>query len=265
MGGGPTATALCAAAALGGRTAMIDRIGNRPPPELILAGYQKHGVDVSRIAIEPSSTTGHASVLVRLSDGSRSITYLPGTAAEFKRQDLDLEIVAQSRILHMNGRHPELASEAIEIAKKSGTPVSFDGGANRFRLDSRPLFEAADILIVSQHFGQAATGQTETNAILAALASTGASIVGLTAGEQGSFFLLPESGDAFAQQAVTAEKIVDTTGCGDIFHGSFLYHLSQGCSPRSCAKKAAKLAALNCQGLGGRYAIESSPHDSSDS
>lgn len=256
MGGGPTATALCAAAALGGKTCMIDRIGDRPPPELILDGYRRHGVSVDQVLTASDATTGHASILVRRSDGARAITYQPGTVQELEEQDIDLEIIKRSRILHMNGRHPRLAAKAIAVAKANGTPVSFDGGASRFRPESRALFESADILIVSHHFGETATGTTEVKAMLSELSATGAHIVGVTEGKKGSQFLLPHSGEYFSQAAIPAAGVVDTTGCGDIFHGAFLYHLSQGLAPSSCAEWAAIMAARNCEGLGGRFAIE---------
>lgn len=256
MGGGPTATAICAAAALGARTCMVDQIGDRPPPELLLEGYRRHGVSLDRMVTAPGSTTGHASILVRRSDGARAITYQPGTVKELDEQDVDLEIVKRSKILHMNGRHHRLAAKAIAIAKASGTPVSFDGGASRFRPESRALFESADILIVSHHFAETATGSTEVDAMLADLSATGAHIVGITKGEKGSQFLLPHSGERFSQPAIRATRVVDTTGCGDVFHGAFLYHLSQGLCPSSCAERAAIMAARNCEGLGGRFAIE---------
>jgi sugar/nucleoside kinase (ribokinase family) len=256
MGGGPTATAICAAAALGGTTHMIDRIGDRPPPDLILGGYRRYGVNVQQVATQNGTTTGHASILVRQSDGARAITYQPGTARELDQGEVDLEVISQSKILHMNGRHAGLAMQAIEYAKNCRTLISFDGGAGRFRPESRTLFELADILIVSSHFAQAATGCTSIDAMLSELASKGASIVGITCGEAGSEFYLPRSGDRFSQAAVPARHVVDTTGCGDLFHGAFLYYLAQGNRPSQCAERAAAVAARNCEGLGGRFAIE---------
>lgn len=256
MGGGPTATALCAAAALGGNTCMIDRIGDRPPSGLVIDGYRRHGVGIEQLIIERGTTTGHASILVRRCDGARAITCQPGTASELGAEEADLEVVKRASILHMNGRHPALAMRAIAVAQASGTVVSFDGGASRFRPESRALFESADILIVSEHFAEIATGAHSHDAMLSELAATGARIVGITRGEAGSEFLLSDSGERFSQPAAHAARVVDTTGCGDIFHGAFLYHLSRGQHPATCAERAALIAARNCEGLGGRFAIE---------
>ena len=257
MGGGPTSTALCVVAALGGHAVMIDRLGTEPDPRSVLSEYRSYGVDVSQIRIAGEGHTGHASVLVRQSDGARAITYQAGSVAELGGSEIDWEeLVPQARILHMNGRHPGAAAEAIQVAKRCGTLVSFDGGAGRFRSESIPLFSKADILIVSREFGVAATGEEQPEVMLSALAGAGeAKLVGVTMGEQGSWLHLPASGETFHQPATIPDRIVDTTGCGDTYHGAFLHAICQGLDLRAAAVVASHLAAKNCQGLGGRYAI----------
>ena len=47
-----------------------------------------------------------------------------------------------------------------------------------------------------------------------------------------------------------ATKTVDTTGCGDVFHGAFLAGLVRGDSLRSCSELASRAAALNAVQLG---------------
>ena len=56
-------------------------------------------------------------------------------------------------------------------------------------------------------------------------------------------------------QPAFAVDVVDTTGAGDVFHGTYLYAVLQGWPVRRCLAFAAATAALKCQELGGRAGI----------
>ena len=47
-------------------------------------------------------------------------------------------------------------------------------------------------------------------------------------------------------------RVVDTTGCGDSYHGAFLFGLLRGMDRAKTAVFASAVAALNSQRLGGR-------------
>ena len=71
-------------------------------------------------------------------------------------------------------------------------------------------------------------------------------------GENGSFTLSDEG--SFFQKAFKV-KVVDTTGCGDVFHGAFIYGLLQNWDLKRAVKFASATAALKCRALGGRAGI----------
>jgi len=77
--------------------------------------------------------------------------------------------------------------------------------------------------------------------------------VGVTSGANGSYFVW--AGGEFHQPAFKPPVIVDTTGCGDVFHGAFAFGLSQGWELPRIAQLAAAVAALKCRKLGGRAGI----------
>jgi len=266
MGGGPTSTALCTVAALGGRAVMIDRLGQSPNPTSLIAEYANYGVATKRILVSEvvGSTTGHASILVR-ADGARAITYVPGTVAELSAEDLHdsggEEAIQSASILHMNGRHHGASLAAIKVAQAAGTLVSFDGGASRFRPESMALAEQADLLIVSLDFAIKATGlgcDTDPSGLLYALkklAVVESRVIGITDGERGSWFLLLNRG-VHHQPSLQPTQLVDTTGCGDTFHGAFLWKYCQSAGDTvTSAEFAASIAAMTCEGLGGRSAL----------
>ena len=53
------------------------------------------------------------------------------------------------------------------------------------------------------------------------------------------------------QIALDPERAVDTTGCGDTFHGAFLHAYVSGMSLSEAARLAAKVASKNAQAMGG--------------
>jgi sugar/nucleoside kinase (ribokinase family) len=64
-------------------------------------------------------------------------------------------------------------------------------------------------------------------------------------------------GESFHQPAYLLPTVVDTTGCGDSFHGAFLFGLLQGMTLQETASLASAVAALNSQRLGGRGGLPS--------
>ncbi|MDF1739742.1 MAG: PfkB family carbohydrate kinase [Verrucomicrobiales bacterium] len=251
MGGGPVPTALCAASVLGVRAGIIDQIGGDWCSDLILKDYARFGVDCRYLHRQDGRSSTYGSVMVRRSDGERHIVFTRGTFDELSLSQLPVKDLEACPILHLNGRHWDCACEAARIVKAGGGRVSFDGGANRYESRFLPLLEEVDILIVARDFAEKLSNSTDREAQMAALGQWGAEIVGITDGEKGSWFL-PRGERVFHQPAFAVSPVVDTTGCGDVFHGAFLASLSRGSSWRDCAAFASAAAACNVLAPGGR-------------
>jgi sugar/nucleoside kinase (ribokinase family) len=254
QGGGPVATAMVALARLGSRTAMIDKVGDDWRGRLILEEFIKTRVSVDWIRIAHKATSSMASILVRQRDGSRAITFSPGSAADLNPEELPEEIIADARILHLNGRHFTAAVRAAKLARTCGVKVSFDGGAYRFQEGIGELVALSDICITSKHFAHAFTGAANNEAAGERLQDTGPQIVVITDGAEGS--LIFERGSRqFHQPAFRIENPIDTTGAGDAYHGGFLHGILQGLEVAECARLAAAVAAMNTRTLGGRSGL----------
>ncbi|MDF1825211.1 MAG: PfkB family carbohydrate kinase [Verrucomicrobiales bacterium] len=251
MGGGPVPTALCAAARLGATTGIIDRVGDDWRGDLIAGDYRKFGVDHRYLIQEEGRTSSFGIILVRSCDGERHVIFQQGDASPLIADELPVEAIKDSRILHLNGRHWPACLDAARGARGAGGLISFDGGANRYDPKFRELFPLVDLLIVARDFAEKQAGTKDRQRQLESLASEGAQIVGVTDGVQGSWFRTAE-GESFHQPAYEMEAIVDTTGCGDVFHGAFLFALTQGQRCREAAQTASAAAALSATALGGR-------------
>lgn len=251
QGGGPVSTAIVTAAALGARTAMIDRLGDDWRGQAILREYQQAGVGLDFLTLEPGATSSIATILVRRTDGARAIAYCPGTTPEVLPADVPADAISASKLLHVNGRYLEACLHACTIARRAGVLVSFDGGAHRYRPELRPLVALSDICIVALDFARQYTGRTEIEAMSAMLAADGPTLVVITDGLRGSW-IYPSGGESFHQPAFPQADLVDTTGCGDTYHGAFLFGLARNQPLTECAILASRLAAQNCRFLGGR-------------
>lgn len=192
-----------------------------------------------------------AVILVRQRDGARQIVFRPAEASEPVFEPAMLHGV---RLLHVNGRHENACRAAIAAAQAQNVEISFDGGAGRFRESIRDLFEASHVRIVSRDFAEKASGCSELPQMAEKLFRSPARLLVITDGIRGSHVWTPD-GAFFHQEAFTASPLVDTTGCGDVFHGAFLHGWLSNWSLERCAEHSSRLAAQNAEGLGGRAVL----------
>jgi sulfofructose kinase len=254
QGGGPVATAMVTLARLGARVAMLDLLSNDWRGNLIRDEFQWEGVGTEFLELREGYTSSIASVWVRRDDGARSIAYAPGTVPELSAADISRDVIASARFLHVNGRHWEACLKACRYARESRVQVSFDGGAHRFRSELKELVPLVDICIVARDFAEQYTRQTEIQKAAESLLGEGPGLVVVTDGTRGSW-IFPPQGQPFHQPAYLLPEVVDTTGCGDSYHGAFLFGLSKGLALEPTAALASAVAALNSQALGGRTGL----------
>ena len=252
MGGGPVATALAVLASLGRSTALVDVCGDDAAGGKILAELDQLGVSTQFMQKVASARSAQAVVQVRAVDGARQILFLPSSAGEPKLNARITSLISSARVLHVNGRHESMAREAVRFAQESGVTISFDGGAGRYRDSIRDLVEASHLRIVSREFAARWSGAGDIESMMRSLESPPARLVIITDGAHGSHARCPGE-PVFHQPAHTAARLVDTTGCGDVYHGAFLHGWLSGWDVRRSVEFASDLAARNAEGLGGRF------------
>lgn len=258
QGGGPVATALCVLAKLGTPAAVLDAQGDDAIGKQIREELKHFGVVTGFIRVQTGASSAHATILVRQRDGARHIMFSPSSAGEFRPEDVPEDEIATAKLIHLNGRHEAACFRAIELAKKHRVPVSFDGGAGRFRGEaSRRLVAASSIRILARSFAAELCGTEDIDAMARSLSDSAMNVLVITDGSHGSH-VWSRTGENFHQPAFAANPLIDTTGCGDVFHGAFLHGWLQDWPIRKCAEFASKMAAANAEGLGGRFAIERS-------
>lgn len=256
QGGGPVATALCVLAHLGHSCQLVDALGDDGAGHLIREELMKHAVGMDFIDSQKGASSAEAVILVRASDGARHIVFHPASTLDPVINGAVAEAIRRSRLLHLNGRHENAAREAIRVARGSGVAIAFDGGAGRYRDSIRDLVESSHIRIVARDFAHAfsGAGSPDLGSFARPLLQPPCELLVITDGVRGSH-VWTASGECFHQPACTASPCVDTTGCGDVFHGALLHGWLQHWPARECAAFASQAAAWNAEGLGGRFVI----------
>lgn len=253
QGGGPVATAMVAASRLGCKTAMIDSIGDDWAGGLVLQNFQNEGVETDAIEIHRGKNTAVSNILVSAGDGARAIMFMPGTAPDPSLPEAQKSAIQSALILHITGRYWNACMQAIDLAKRRHVQVSLDGGADRFKPEMKALVPLTDICIVARDFAEKYTGESEPSLSALSLLKEGPTIVAVTDGANGSWICTNEV--CFHQPAFLFQNIVDTTGCGDSYHGAFLAALVKGLPLEKSAVVASAVAGMNTQQLGGRVGI----------
>lgn len=146
------------------------------------------------------------------------------------------------------------------LPKRPARLFIFDGGANRYSPIQQRWAELADIAIIAKEFAdrytEADDGIPSDDPLEAArrLRAKGVSIAGVTVGANGSYLILPDGKEVFCP-ALQRDNVIDTTGCGDSYHGAFLYALCAGHDPLDAMRLATAVGALNTRAVGGRRGL----------
>ncbi len=257
QGGGPVATALVALARWGISTAICGRIGEDEHGRRIRQELLAEGVDCRALGFDAGRSSQFAFIAVERDSARRTIFWNRGSARQLTAEDVDGDcgsLIASARVLHLDGLHLDAALAAAEIARKTGVTTVLDGGTLRPGVER--LLPLIDHAVVSERFAEA-LAPDNPEAALRQLLAYGCAAATVTQGADGCLTL--ERGGELFHTPAFAVAAVDTTGCGDVFHGGYLYGLAQGWPLRRTVRFAAAAAALKTRALGGRTAIPSLP------
>jgi sugar/nucleoside kinase (ribokinase family) len=124
------------------------------------------------------------------------------------------------RALHLDGHQPDAAIHYARRCREAGLLTSLDGGG--LRTNTHELLEFIDVAIVAERFCQQLDKTPERT--LDYLKSRGCRIGGVTRGERGMLWY-DETGTVREMPAlpVPADRVRDTSGAGDVFHGAYIY------------------------------------------
>jgi sugar/nucleoside kinase (ribokinase family) len=124
------------------------------------------------------------------------------------------------RALHLDGHQADAALHYAKACRDAGILTSLDGGG--LRANTHELLGFIDVAVVAERLCEQMN--LTPARMLDYLESRGCRIGGVTLGEQGMIWY-DENGTRQVLPAldVPRERVVDTNGAGDIFHGAYVY------------------------------------------
>ncbi|MBO4392713.1 MAG: carbohydrate kinase family protein [Spirochaetales bacterium] len=255
QGGGAVATALVAASRLGSSCAFIGNLGNDSVSDDIIRMFKSEGVCTDHMIRRDDCQGLESIIMVNPENGSRTKfpqrDFSPAVQWNQKLKD----VIKNSMVLHLDGTHYENALNAARIAKEYGVLVSLDGcSMQKDNEKNKALATLADILIMNSKYPLRVSGKSNYNETLLEMSSWGSKkVIGCTLGEYGSKFVI--DGKVVDFPSFKATKVLDTTGCGDVFHGAFLSAFTSGMDLKRCIIFASATACIKCAFPGGRAGI----------
>lgn len=124
------------------------------------------------------------------------------------------------RALHLDGHQPDAAMHYARTCREAGILTSLDGGG--LRANTHDLLEQIDVAVVAERLCEQM--DLSPGGMLAYLKARGCRVGGVTLGERGLVWF-DETGTEQVLPAldVPRERVIDTNGAGDIFHGAYVY------------------------------------------
>jgi sugar/nucleoside kinase (ribokinase family) len=248
--GGQIASAMLGCARLGLSAAYLGATGKDAAASLVLAPLARAGVDVSGVIEVPGARTRSAVILVRESDGLRSVLAHRDTQLAIGPAQLDARRIESAGALLLDASDPDASEWAARIAQDASVPVILD--VDQLWPGHVRLLQLADFPVVSRDFADEIGEKDSPAACLEQLVGWGARLAVVTLGEQGA---LARSGELVISSPAFSVRVRDTTGSGDAFHAGFIWGLLQGHGAEQVLRVANAVAALSCQAPGAQEGL----------
>ena len=260
ISGGSAANSMAGVAALGLRSAFIGQVADDQLGEIFRHDMHALGVRFETPALVAPPPTGRCLILVT-PDAQRTMNTCPGASHELTPKALDEDLIRSAAVIFLEGylwgpeRPRQAMLKAAEIAHSAGRTVAFTLSESLCigdrREGVRSMIErgVVDILFGNEHEIRHLTGCGSLGDCIASLMPTIETLV-LTRGADGA--LAVEDGERVDVPAVIVDKVVDTTGAGDLFAAGFISARCRGRDLRGCLEAGSLAAAEVISHFGAR-------------
>ncbi len=236
ISGGSAANTIAGMAALGRKCGFIGQVADDQFGKVFSHDIRAIGVDFTTPMRGEEPPTAQCLIFVT-PDGQRTMNTFLGASQYLPAKALDKVMIERAAVLYLEGylwdpEEPRGAMrEAIAIAKNAGRKVAFTLSDNfvisRHGDDFRALLNAGDIDILFANEGEICTlmDTEDFEAAVAAAAPLAQTLV-VTRSEKGAIAI--QKGVRAEVAAEPVDKVVDTTGAGDLFAAGFLAGQAEG-------------------------------------
>src|SRR6266404_3073835 len=260
MSGGSAANTIVGVANLGARAAYIGKVKDDQIGRMYMHDIRAAGVAFETAPASDGPASGCSYILVT-PDGERTMNTYLGAAQDLNPSDVDAAQIAASRVVYLEGYlwDPKSAKEAFvkaaTIAHGAGRQVALTLSdsfcVDRYRDEFLDLMRKGTVDLV---FANEAELQSlyQTSDFEGALKQfrADAKLGIVTRSEKGCVVAAKDG--VTAVPAFPIQKLVDTTGAGDLFAAGFLFGLVRNAGYEACGRLGALAAAEVIQHIGAR-------------
>ncbi len=264
ISGGSAANTLAGMSALGAQCAFVGQVAKDQLGDVFTHDIRAVGIDFDTPSRDGQPSTARCLIFVT-PDGERTMNTFLGASQFLPPAALDDALIASAGILYLEGylwdpEEPRSAMRrAIEVARKAGRKVAFTASESfvidRHGDDFRKMIEEGliDIMFVNETELATLTGESEFEAGLAALDGKIPVLVA-TRSAKGAVGIA--NGQRAEVNAEPVEKVIDTTGAGDLFAAGFLTGHARGENLETCLRMGSICAAEIISHYGARPEVD---------
>ena len=241
--GGNVRNALATVAALEHPAGYLATVGTSDLGESAMMDLQHHGIN-ARFIERVEGADPVTSTLVITSDGERYIAFddTPLATTPLPSARTVDDALSEASVLLVDApTAPPGSLQVVQKARAAGVPVVLDAERDP-TANVLALIAEADHLVIPLSFGRQLTGRDEPMQVIEGLWSDVRSAIVLTDGPQGSY--AADSRGHVLHVPAFDTPVVDTTGCGDAFHGAYAVALARGSELPTRARFASAAAAV---------------------
>jgi sugar/nucleoside kinase (ribokinase family) len=258
--GGCAGNTAAGIASFGGSAAFFGKVSNDKLGEIYRHDIRAQGVafDTRPLGGNPPTAT---SMIFVTPDGERSMNTYLGACVELGPEDVEPDKAAGARVTYFEGYlwDPPRAKEAIRLAAghahAAGREVSMTLSdplcVDRYRDEFLELMRGGTVDIVFANESEVKSlYQTSSFETALELIRKDCRLAAVTRSEKGSVIVSPI--ETAVVPAIEIDRLVDTTGAGDLYAAGFLYGYTSGRSLADCGRLGSLAAGLCIQQVGPR-------------
>ncbi|TQF44192.1 carbohydrate kinase [Bradyrhizobium sp. UNPF46] len=260
VSGGSAANTIVGIGSLGARAAYVGKVKDDQIGKLYVHDIRAAGVAFNTPAAKDGPATGCSYILVT-DDGERTMNTYLGAAQDLSPADIDPAEIASAGIVYLEGYlwDPKNAKDAFvkaaniahDAKRRVALTLSDSFCVDRYRDEFLGLMRngTVDIVFANESELHSLYMTSDFDTALKQLRND-VNLGVVTRSEKGCMVVSSE--DAVAAPAFPVDKVVDTTGAGDLFAAGFLYGLSRNLAYKQCGELGALAAAEIIQHIGAR-------------
>jgi sugar/nucleoside kinase (ribokinase family) len=260
ISGGSAANTTVGLASFGGRAAFVGKVKNDTIGHTFIHDIRAAGVAYDTAPASDGPSSARCYILVT-PDGQRTMNTYLGAAQDLHPNDIDAEKVASAAITYLEGYlwDPKNAKAAFLKAAKAAhdakrmvaLTLSDAFCVDRWRGEFLGLLRdgTVDLVFANEAELKSLYETADFDAAVAVLKKD-ARLAVVTRSEKGCVIVNRKGAEVV--RAFPVERLVDTTGAGDLFAAGFLFGLARGKDPVSAARLGGLAAAEVIQHIGAR-------------